>query len=75
MVRSPHARVVVEQRASIPNEPVIPKKARNIALGLAVGVLLGIGLAVLRDRLDNTVKDGEDCWKSSRVSDSSATFR
>jgi capsular exopolysaccharide synthesis family protein len=56
---APNVRVVVEQRASIPNEPVTPKRARNIALGLAVGVLLGIGLAVLRERLDNTVKDGQ----------------
>ena len=53
----PDARVVVEQRASIPDHPVIPKTARNIAIGLALGVLLGIGLAVLREVLDNTVKD------------------
>jgi capsular exopolysaccharide synthesis family protein len=54
---APDARVVVEQRASIPDAPTTPKTARNIALGLAVGVLLGVGLALLRDRLDNTVKD------------------
>ena len=57
---TPDARVVVEQRASIPNHPVVPKTARNIAIGLALGVLLGIGLAVLRDLLDNTVKDREN---------------
>jgi receptor protein-tyrosine kinase len=53
------ARVVVEQRASIPPAPVIPNPPRNIALGLAAGLLLGVGLAVVRDRLDNTVKDRE----------------
>ncbi|MDX1888205.1 polysaccharide biosynthesis tyrosine autokinase [Mycolicibacterium sp. 050158] len=53
------ARVVVEQRASVPNEPVAPKTKRNIGLGLAMGLLLGIGLAFLRDRLDNTIKDQE----------------
>ncbi|PND57594.1 protein tyrosine kinase [Mycobacterium sp. ENV421] len=53
---TPNARVVVEQRASIPERPVIPKTTRNIALGLALGALLGVGLAVLRDLLDNTVK-------------------
>ncbi|NLG55328.1 MAG: polysaccharide biosynthesis tyrosine autokinase [Rhodococcus sp.] len=51
------ARVVVEQTADTPTSPVSPKTKRNLALGLAVGVLLGIALAVLRDRLDNTVKD------------------
>lgn len=55
----PNARVVVEQRASIPDEPVIPKTGRNIAIGLILGVLLGIGFAVVRDVLDNTVKDRE----------------
>lgn len=53
---SPDARVVVEQRASIPDEPVIPQTKRNIAVGLVLGIVLGIGLAVLRDLLDNTVK-------------------
>ncbi|RDH77809.1 protein tyrosine kinase [Mycolicibacterium moriokaense] len=53
----PNARVLVVQRASIPDDPVIPKTARNIAVGLGLGVLLGIGLAHLRDYLDNSVKD------------------
>ena len=56
---TPDARVVVEQHASLPASPVIPKTTRNLAIGLALGVLLGIGLAVLRDRFDNTVKDRE----------------
>lgn len=55
----PEARVVVEQRASIPEYPVVPKKRRNIALSVILGGLLGIGLAVLRERLDNTVKSQE----------------
>ncbi|MGV0579282.1 polysaccharide biosynthesis tyrosine autokinase [Mycolicibacterium elephantis] len=53
----PDARVVVEQRASLPNEPVVPKKTRNIGLGIVLGVLLGIVLAVVRNLLDNSVKD------------------
>lgn len=56
---APDARVVVEQRASLPDHPAVPKKARNIAIGLALGVVLGVGLAVLRDLFDNTVKDQE----------------
>lgn len=52
----PDARVVVEQRASLPGAPVVPKKRRNLALGFVLGAMLGIGIAVLRDLLDNTVK-------------------
>jgi receptor protein-tyrosine kinase len=55
----PDARVVVEQRASVPNAPVVPDKFRNIAAGLLLGLTLGIGLAFLREFLDNTVKDRE----------------
>jgi capsular exopolysaccharide synthesis family protein len=55
--QTPAARVVVEQHATVPDDPTFPKTTRNVAIGLAVGVMLGIGLAVLRDRLDNSVKD------------------
>ena len=55
----PEARVVVEQRATIPKDPVVPKKSRNLALGVIVGGMLGLGLAYLRDLLDNTVKTQE----------------
>jgi len=55
----PDARVVVEQRASVPTKPVVPQKARNIALGIVLGASLGMGLGILRDRLDNTVKSQE----------------
>ena len=55
----PDARVVVEQRASIPSVPVVPKKTRNFAVGILLGTMLGVGLAVLRDMLDNTVKSQE----------------
>ncbi|WP_193046296.1 polysaccharide biosynthesis tyrosine autokinase [Mycolicibacterium baixiangningiae] len=53
----PDARVVVEQRASISDAPVVPQTKRILAIGLALGVVVGIGLALLRDLLDNTVKD------------------
>lgn len=53
----PDARVVVEQRATVPRVPVTPKKARNLAAGILVGTMLGIGIAILREILDNTIKD------------------
>lgn len=56
----PDARVVVEQRASIPGSPVVPDTTRNFLIGLALGALLGIAFAVVRELLDNTVKSREN---------------
>lgn len=53
---SPSAGVKTFQQADESSTPVSPKTKRNLALGAAVGLLLGIALAVLRDRLDNTIK-------------------
>ena len=53
----PDARVVVEQHASVPTEPVIPEKKRNLIAGLAISALLAVGLALLWDRLDNSIKE------------------
>lgn len=54
---SADSRVVVEQRASISDSPVVPKTSRNVVAGLVLGIVLGIALAIVRDMLDNTVKD------------------
>ncbi|MCJ0892077.1 polysaccharide biosynthesis tyrosine autokinase [Rhodococcus sp. ARC_M5] len=53
---APSAGVKVFQQASSSSNPVSPNTERNLALGAAVGLMLGIALAVLRDRLDNTIK-------------------
>ncbi|MGB3370197.1 MAG: polysaccharide biosynthesis tyrosine autokinase [Rhodococcus sp. (in: high G+C Gram-positive bacteria)] len=53
---SPAAGVRLVEEAKESATPVSPKTTRNLALGAAVGLLLGIALAVLRDRLDNTIK-------------------
>lgn len=63
----PDARVIVEQRASIPDDPAVPNPVRNIGAGLAVGLMLGIGLALVRDRLDNTVKSRETLEEIAHV--------
>lgn len=56
---APDARVVVEQRATVPTVPVAPSKRKDVATGVLLGVMLGVGLALLREFLDNTVKDRE----------------
>lgn len=55
----PDSRVVVEERATIPDNPVIPNRTRNISVGFILGLVAGVALALIRDMLDNTVKSRE----------------
>lgn len=45
------------QPATAPVQAILPRPTRNIALGVLVGALLGLGLAFLRDRLDRRIKN------------------
>ncbi|WP_404786045.1 GumC family protein [Altericista sp. CCNU0014] len=44
------------EAAVIPDKPVSPKILLNLAIGTVMGLLLGIGTALLLEALDNTVK-------------------
>src|SRR6202022_452204 len=57
-LKSSNIRVV--DPAMVPSTPARPAKARNIALAFLVGLVGGIGLALLRECLDNTVKTPDD---------------
>ncbi len=57
-LRSSNIRVV--DPALVPSEPSRPQKARNILLGLLVGLVGGIGLAFAREYMDNTIKLPDD---------------
>lgn len=60
--RSPVS-VSVVRPADLPVAPVSPRTKVNIALGVLVGLALGIGVAVLRETLDTTIKTSEDLQK------------
>lgn len=55
----PNAQIVVQQRAGVPEDPVSPKKARTLGVAGVVGLLLGVLAALVRDRLDPTVRRPE----------------
>jgi len=46
--------------ALAPSAPSRPQKTRNIMMGILVGLVGGIGLALFREYLDNTVKSPSD---------------
>jgi polysaccharide biosynthesis transport protein len=57
-LRSSNIRVV--DPALAPTTPSRPQKARNILMAILVGLVGGIGLAIFREYLDNTVKSPDD---------------
>lgn len=63
----PNARVVVQQRADMPQAPVSPKKATAIALAIVLGAVFGTILAIIRDFLDSTVRRPETVEKITGV--------
>ena len=56
----PAVTVSVAEPATLPTSPVSPKPVRNVALAVVLGLLLGLGVAVLRRTLDTSVKTVED---------------
>jgi polysaccharide biosynthesis transport protein len=57
-LRSSNIRVV--DPALAPESPSRPQKTRNIFLAFLVGLVGGIGLAIFREYLDNTIKSPDD---------------
>lgn len=53
--------------ATEPKEPIAPRVSMNVLVSLIVALVLGIGLAVLREQLDNTLKTPEDIEQKLHV--------
>ena len=64
-LRSSNIRVI--DPALVPTSPSRPNKSRNILLAVLVGLVGGMGLALIREYLDNTVKNPEDVESLSRL--------
>ena len=54
----PHARLV--DRALVPTSPFKPNKKLSVMLAFILGIMLGCGVAILLDMLDNTIKTPDD---------------
>lgn len=46
-----------------PKDPVAPRVATNVGIGLLAGLLIGMALALLREAIDNTIKTPDDVEK------------
>ncbi len=52
------------QRADVPRSSSSPKVLRNTVFGAVVGLFLGLGLALLRQRLDRRLRDSDELGAS-----------
>ena len=57
---NPVLKATIVDGAKEPTVPVSPQPLRNLGLAAVLGLLLGFGLAVLREMLDTTVKSADD---------------
>ena len=64
-LRSSNIRVV--DPAMVPTSPARPAKTRNIVLSFLIGLVGGIGLALLREYMDNTIKSPDDIETLARL--------
>jgi chain length determinant protein EpsF len=58
--RASQTNVTVLNSAVAPREPYRPKIALNIALAVAVGTMLGIGIVILSEMVDRRVRSADD---------------
>lgn len=57
-LKSTNVRIV--EKAETPREPISPNRPRNYLIALLIGLALGIGLTLLFENFDNTVRTPED---------------
>jgi succinoglycan biosynthesis transport protein ExoP len=55
--------ISIIDKGEVPQNPVTPKKKRNLLLSFLIGILGGGGLCFILEYLDNTVKGPEDVEK------------
>ena len=60
----PNGNIQVIQKPQLPEHPVSPNKKRNILIAIVLGGIIGIGLVILLEFLDNTFKSREELEKT-----------
>lgn len=60
----PNGNVQVIQKPQLPENPVSPNKKLNILIAFVLGLMIGVGIVLLLEYLDNTFKSREDLEKT-----------
>ena len=67
MAGIPPANVSILDRAEVPRQPSKPNKRLNLMLGALLGLMGGLGLALLLEHLDNTLRTPEEVERYLRL--------
>lgn len=59
--------VAVIDSARLPDKPFKPKTRRDLALAMVLGLTLGVGLALLMENLDDSIKSLDDLERACRL--------
>ena len=57
--------LIADQPAPVPPVAISPRPKQNLAIGLALGLILGLGAALAREALDRRVLDSADLERAS----------
>ncbi|MDM0692008.1 YveK family protein [Clostridium perfringens] len=60
----PNGNVQVIQKPQLPEHPVSPNKILNILIAFLLGLMIGVGVVLLLEYLDNTFKSREELEKT-----------
>lgn len=60
----PNGNVQVIQKPQLPENPVSPNKKLNILIAFVLGFMIGVGVVLLMEYLDNTFKSREELEKT-----------
>jgi capsular exopolysaccharide synthesis family protein len=64
---SPISNIQITEPAEIPLGPSSPDFARNLTLAAAFGLFFGVGLAILLEHFDSTVRTPNDVWRAVAI--------
>ncbi len=59
--------ITIVEEAQTPNRPAKPRHLVNLALGLAIGLVSGVGLALLAENLDTTLYTAEQIENATQM--------
>ena len=63
VITDPDMTAIISREARVPTSPVSTSWIQNLLIALAVGAVLGVGAALLRETLDNRVHSDDDITK------------